>query len=1052
MGVFLRDDPDQAQQRGLLRVKRLVAGDRLEVVGDHRQLHRRADDRQSPSQRHQAVEALRQRLPVRGRQRLQRRHLPEVEHLLGDQLAGQQVVHQRREVLRPLRVHGIARIARPGKFAAGPDGDHGVTRGGEAECEPIPQSQRIREDQHTGPVRQRGRFGQRQGHAAPTRHMEPVSKRAPDLGAGAVRPGGWPINPVALAFERTGRQRDPLAPRPVEVEEACPINLAARRPQLPQGIKQTFTLGPCLLGLRGGSQDDLLGDARLLSGQRTQCPSGSHFQQDQRRLLRQRRHAAGELHRLPCVPGPVVRIGGLRVGDPRAGQVGEVRDARGAQREGAQVRHQRRQDRLHHGRMECAVHVQKPVRHPLCGQVLLESGDVLRRAGDHAHRRPVDRRERDPRRQGQLLGRERHRQHRAFGLRLHQPAAQGHQPQRIRQREHAGHGGRHVLAEAVADHRLRFHAPGQPELRQRVGHDEQGRLRHRGLLEAVLGGLAVDWRGIQPFTQVVASQWLQQFGAAVHLRAEHGLGVVQLPPHVDGLGALAGEHEDHGPRGLRRLSVAHAAPVCSGRQGDSRLGCVTAEQHTAHRMVLPAVGEAAGDVRQHEVRSFGQPRCQRTRMSDQPVLASCGQQQQLLRPPRGGGWRQRRFLQHDMGVRAANAEGADTRPPRRRTARPRRRLAGDEERALLQLQRRIRPFGVQRRRDQPVLQCQRGLDQARHPRGGVGMANVALDRTERADTAPRAAEGLGQRGDLDRVTQRCAGAVGLDIADRVRLDLGNGLRLADHPRLALDARRGEADLGRAIVVDRRTADHRMDHVAVGQRFGQRLEQHHADTTATQRAGGVFREGSAVAVRRQDHALLVQITLVLRQQQRHATGQRQVALARKEALAGLMHRHQRGRAGGLHRHARAAQVQLVRQPHGHRVRAVDQEHLVRAHRAFQRSVRVQVFEQVVVQAAAREYADAAAACQRAVAVAGHVQRLPGGFQQQALLRIEQFGLARREAKEGRVKAVVLGQDGPRPDVVRIVQQRRLDPSRAQFRVGKTRDHLVARAQVAPEVLQ
>ena len=45
------------------------------------------------------------------------------------------------------------------------------------------------------------------------------------------------------------------------------------------------------------------------------------------------------------------------------------------------------------------------------------------------------------------------------GQRLHQPAARGHQRQRVLQREDAGQAGGHVLADAVAEHRLRAARP-----------------------------------------------------------------------------------------------------------------------------------------------------------------------------------------------------------------------------------------------------------------------------------------------------------------------------------------------------------------------------------------------------------------------------------------------------------------------------------------------------------------------------------------------------------------------------------------------------------------
>ena len=87
------------------------------------------------------------------------------------------------------------------------------------------------------------------------------------------------------------------------------------------------------------------------------------------------------------------------------------------------------------------------------------------------------------------------------------------------------------------------------------------------------------------------------------------------------------------------------------------------------------------------------------------------------------------------------------------------------------------------------------------------------------------------------IAERRAAAVRLDVADRVRLDAGHQQGLGDDLRLPLDAGRGEPDLGGAVVVDRRAADHGVDAVAVGQGVGQALEHHHAGAVALDRAAG-----------------------------------------------------------------------------------------------------------------------------------------------------------------------------------------------------------------------
>jgi hypothetical protein len=60
-----------------------------------------------------------------------------------------------------------------------------------------------------------------------------------------------------------------------------------------------------------------------------------------------------------------------------------------------------------------------------------------------------------------------------------------------------------------------------------------------------------------------------------------------------------------------------------------------------------------------------------------------------------------------------------------------------------------------------------------------------------------------QRGDLDRVADRRAGAVALDVVQRVGAHVCDRERFGDARGLAVDRRREVADLARAVVVDRR---------------------------------------------------------------------------------------------------------------------------------------------------------------------------------------------------------------------------------------------------------
>src|SRR5262249_62412021 len=88
---------------------------------------------------------------------------------------------------------------------------------------------------------------------------------------------------------------------------------------------------------------------------------------------------------------------------------------------------------------------------------------------------------------------------------------------------------------------------------------------------------------------------------------------------------------------------------------------------------------------------------------------------------------------------------------------------------------------VQAGRGSPMVQRQDDLDQPGDPCRALQVADVGLDRPERAGAAigMRRAEDVLQRLDLDRVAQRRAGAVALDQADGLRRNSGVLQRLAD---------------------------------------------------------------------------------------------------------------------------------------------------------------------------------------------------------------------------------------------------------------------------------
>ncbi len=181
-----------------------------------------------------------------------------------------------------------------------------------------------------------------------------------------------------------------------------------------------------------------------------------------------------------------------------------------------------------------------------------------------------------PQRRGHASSPAKMRRHRAPARqRLHQPAARGDEPSAVLQRAQPGDAGGDVLADAVAEHGGRLDAPRPPQLGQRVLEREQRGLRVGGLVER--RGLAR--RGIEHVEQRPIETSAQQRVAALERRAEHRLGLVQLAPHAGVLRALPGEQEDElGDGGADVAAIASAGAL---RRPPRRPGAARAASRSA---------------------------------------------------------------------------------------------------------------------------------------------------------------------------------------------------------------------------------------------------------------------------------------------------------------------------------------------------------------------------------------------------------------------------------------------------------------------------------------
>ena len=195
------------------------------------------------------------------------------------------------------------------------------------------------------------------------------------------------------------------------------------------------------------------------------------------------------------------------------------------------------------------------------------------------------------------------------------------------------------------------------------------------------------------------------------------------------------------------------------------------------------------------------------------------------------------------------------------------------------------------------------------------------------------------------------------------------------------------------------ADDRADPVAVALGVAQALEyQDTAALTADIAVGGGV-EGLAPAVRRQHPGTGGRDDRRRAQQDVDTAGQRHIAIARVQRLAGLMDGHQRRAARGVHRHRRPFQPEGEGDPAGDGIERVAGDEV--GFEVFHRVARQQM--RVLVGAHADEDTGSAAA-QRRRGVPGPFQALPGDFEHQALLRIDPHGLARGDAEELRIEAI------------------------------------------------
>ena len=353
---------------------------------------------------------------------------------------------------------------------------------------------------------------------------------------------------------------------------------------------------------------------------------------------------------------------------------------------------------------------------------------------------------------------------------------------------------------------------------------------------------------------------------------------------------------------------------------------------------------------------------------------------------------------HHVGVGATEAETGHTGQCAAAVLRPFAGILHNLDALGIEVDVAVGPGVVHRRRQGLVLHGQDDLDDAGDTRGGFGVTEVGLGRTQQGwgGAVAALAEHRTERGGLDRITQDGAGAVGLHVVHGGGIHAGIHVGALEHIDLRIRVGGGQA-VGVAVGVHGGPLDHSEDLIAVGNGVGDALEHDHTGAVGTHETVGVIGEGVDLAGRA-DHTEFSEGGGDKRRgQDVHATGDGVVGVAGAQCAHSLVDGHQGGGTRGVHVDGRSAEVEGVVDAVGHdRARGTGQCIWVRLGRVGGDH------HAVVIVGGADEHTDGLAA-QRIGRDAGAFQGFPGQFQEDALLRIHVGGLERGQTEELGVEA-------------------------------------------------
>ena len=506
-------------------------------------------------------------------------------------------------------------------------------------------------------------------------------------------------------------------------------------------------------------------------------------------------------------------------------------------------------------------------------------------------------------------------------------------------------------------------------------------------------------------------QFVEDLRAAVDGVAEDRLPLVEPERHPGVLGALAGKQERHArPAAGPRLATVETGAGAAGEGvelGADRLPAVTGHGEAVLEVVAAGPRREA-DVRQLLARRPGAGRPVAGRQLPQRRLAPRRDREDVARPlgRLSPGRGQRRLLQQDVRVGAPEPEAVHSRQARRGAAPPSLERGRDLQWASLEPDLGVQPRQVDLGIDLLVLEAERHLDHARDAGGRLEVADVRLERAEQAAVVRGALRphDLRDGTHLRWVADRRARPVRLEVAELAGIDAGAGQGLAHHALLRLGARDGQRARP-PVLVRRGAANQGMHVVAVAERVREPLEQHHAAALRAHVAVGARVEALAAAVRGQHLCLGRRDRGVRRDEDVHAGGEGDIALAAPDALASEVQGDEGRRAGRVDRHARALQVKQKRQAvGGDAVRVARPDPTVEPLPPPDGVRRAVPVVERVLDTPDPDEDPGLRAGERGRGDARRLQRLPAHLQQDPLLRIHAARLPPGDPEELRVELV------------------------------------------------